>query len=457
MSESKSVTKGINSSGSNQVGNSSLIVKSNYLVNARYSYTPLEMKIIYLMARQIKPGDDAFQTYHLSIREFQRDCNLSGNSLHEYMVKVIKRLMGKVIEVRDENNNVELFPLVTYSKHRAKEGTINLTFVPQMQPHLLDLKERFTSFYDANVLALNSQYSMRIYELLKQYEVIGKRKITVEKLRHMLMLEDKYGSYNLFKRKVIEKARNDLDKHCDISFTYQEFKTGRKITSIEFRIHRVRVKSDTPKIAEQEDNTIEAALANMGITKGQIKKYLKDEQRDEKQLWSLIEETKRRFEMGKVKNPTAYLVRLIENDANVKSSFVQQEEVKKEKVIQTPIVKKAALQKETKLIESLQAAFIEVRKQYLKEIIGEFSPKDWEDFELMIGDSKYATFARKIKKNGKLDKIAAEGSLLMTFFLDNRIRSEHEHFMDWAYRQHGYQLEKQGDAYRIVGSQKSLF
>lgn len=452
MSESKSTTI-----GSNPVGNNSLIVKSNYLVNARYSYTPLEMKIVYLMARQIKPGDDAFQTYHLSIREFQRDCNLSGNSLHEYMVKVIKRLMGKVIEVRDENNNVELFPLVTYSKHQSQEGTISLTFVPQMQPHLLDLKERFTSFYDANVLALNSQYSMRIYELLKQYEVIGKRKITVEKLRHMLMLEDKYESYNLFKRKVIEKAQKDLDKHCDISFTFQEFKTGRKITSLEFKIHRVRVKSDTPKIAEKEDNSIETALANMGITKGQIKKYLKDEQRDERQLWSLIEETKRRYDMGKVKNPTAYLVRLIENDANVAPAFVQKETEKKERVKQKPIDKKAERQKETKLIENLQNAFKEVRKRYKKEMIAEFTNQDWADFELMIGDSKYATLTRKIRKNGKLDKEAAEDSILMTFFLDNRIQAEHEHFIDWAYKQHGYQLEKQGDAYRIAGSQKSLF
>lgn len=437
------------------VGNNSLIVKSNYLVNARYSYTPLEMKIVYLMARQIKPGDDAFQTYHLNIREFQRDCNLSGNSLHEYMVKVIKRLMGKVIEVRDENNNVELFPLVTYSKHRSQEGTIALTFVPQMQPHLLDLKERFTSFYDANVLALNSQYSMRIYELLKQYETIGKRKITVDRLRHILMLEDKYESYNLFKRKVIEKARKDLDKHCDIGFTYQEFKTGRKITSIEFKIHKRRVKADTPKIEEQGEYTIEAALYDMGITKAQIKKYLQDEKREEKQLWDLINETKRRYEKGKVNNPTAYLVRLIENDANVKPKFEKKEAAKKAK----PAVENSnQIQKQqVQLVEKLQDAFQEVRKQYLKDTIEEFTEQDWKNFEAMISDSKYATFARKIKKNGVLNKKAATNSVLMTFFLDNKIQSEHEHFVDWAYRQHGYQLEKHGDTYRIVGSQQRLF
>ncbi len=445
---------------STAVGNNSLIVKSNYLVNARYSYTPLEMKIVYLMARQIKPGDDAFQTYHLNIREFQRDCNLSGNSLHEYMVKVIKRLMGKVIEVRDENNNVELFPLVTYSKHRSQEGTIALTFVPQMQPHLLDLKERFTSFYDANVLALNSQYSMRIYELLKQYETIGKRKITVERLRHILMLEDKYESYNLFKRKVIEKARKDLDKHCDIGFTYQEFKTGRKITSIEFKIHKRRVKADTPKIEDQGEYTIEAALYDMGITKAQIKKYLQDEKRDEKQLWDLIAETKRRYEKGSVQNPTAYLVRLIENDANVKPKFVKKEVEKKvnaTKAAQEKSSQENNLKRQEQLVEKLQDAFQKVRKQYLKDTIEEFTEQDWKDFEVMISDSKYATFARKIKKNGVLNRKAAANSVLMTFFLDNKIQPEHKHFVDWAYRQHGYQLEKQGDAYRIVGSQQRLF
>ena len=432
--------------GKTNSANSSLIVKSNYLVNARYSYTPLEMKIVYLMVRQIKPGDDVFTTYHLNIREFQRDCNLSGNSLHEYMVKVLKRLMSKVIEVRDENNNVELFPLITYSKHRSQEGTIALTFVPQMQPHLLDLKERFTSFYDANVLALNSQYSMRIYEMLKQYETIGKRKITVDDMRHMLMLENKYESYNLFKRKVIEKARKDLDKHCDIGFTYQEFKTGRKITSIEFYIHKRRVKEDTPKIDEQT-GTLELELLDMGITQAQVNKYLYDEKKDEKKLRELIDETKRRYEMGKVKNPAAYLVRLIETDASVKPKFVQEEEQKKATKTKTekPVSKAQDEKRQSQLIDKLLAAFKDVRKQYIKEQIAEFNEKDWDDFGRMIADSKYASLARKIRKNGEVNRKSAENSVLMTIFLSNRTLPEQDHFIEWANQQHGYQLEAKGD------------
>ncbi|MEM1136181.1 MAG: replication initiation protein, partial [Bacteroidota bacterium] len=302
----------------------------------------------------------------------------------------------------------------------------------------------------------NSQYSMRIYELLKQYEFIGKRKIGVEKLRHMLMLENKYESYNLFKRKVIEKARLDLDKNCDIGFTYQEFKTGRKITSIEFLIHKRRVKSDTPKIEEKPD-TIENALLEMGITKSQVKKYLHEEQREERLLRDLIAETKRRYEAGKVKNPAAYLVRLIESGASVKSSFVKREEQKKEVKAEKQSDKATNSKKEIRLIEKLQKAFQEVRKNYIKALIADFAESDWEEFAVMINDSKYGTFARKIVKDGVVNRKAAANSVLMMIFLSNRLRSEHKHFIEWAYQKHGYQLERQGDTYRIVGSQASLF
>jgi plasmid replication initiation protein len=44
-----------------------------------------------------------------------------------------------------------------------------------MKPHLLSLQSHFTMYDPKYILGLSSTYSIRIYELLKQYEKIRKR------------------------------------------------------------------------------------------------------------------------------------------------------------------------------------------------------------------------------------------------------------------------------------------
>lgn len=53
-------------------------------------------------------------------------------------------------------------------------------------PYLLQLKERFTRYELKNILYFKNKYSIRIYELLKQYEKIGKREINIKELRGYL-------------------------------------------------------------------------------------------------------------------------------------------------------------------------------------------------------------------------------------------------------------------------------
>ncbi len=108
-----------------------------------------------------------------------------------------------------------------------------------MKPFLLRLKERFTTYKLNNVMKLRSIYSIRIYELLKQYQSIGKRTITIESLRKMLGIEpDEYKTYNNLKRKVIMVAHKEVNEKTDICFDYKEIKLSRKVNEIEFIVQK---------------------------------------------------------------------------------------------------------------------------------------------------------------------------------------------------------------------------
>jgi plasmid replication initiation protein len=113
---------------------------------------------------------------------------------------------------------------------------IGISFHPRMKPYLLQLNNKFTMYDVRNILKLPSAYSIRIYELLKQYENIGKRKLKVEELKDILGIENEYPLYANFKQRVINKAQKDMKEHTDIMFTFEEIKSGRSITDIIFFI-----------------------------------------------------------------------------------------------------------------------------------------------------------------------------------------------------------------------------
>ena len=65
---------------------------------------------------------------------------------------------------------------------------MDLSFHPDLKPYLLMIKEGYTKHYLAAVLNLNSSYAVRIYVLIKQYEKIGSRTVTVDEFREMLQI-----------------------------------------------------------------------------------------------------------------------------------------------------------------------------------------------------------------------------------------------------------------------------
>ena len=144
-------------------------------------------------------------------------------------------------------------------------------------PYLLELKEQFTTYYLANIMSLKSTYSIRIFELLKQYEKLGKRKIELENLRQLVgtteidqngeIIKEDYPLYGHFKSRVILTAQKELKQKTDILFNFKEIKQGRKVIAIEFEI------LENTKNKKKIQNTID--YEQMSITIIQLQQEFK--------------------------------------------------------------------------------------------------------------------------------------------------------------------------------------
>lgn len=108
-------------------------------------------------------------------------------------------------------------------------------------PLMFDFKSRYFTYQLWNALDLKSSNQLRMYEILKQYEKIGVREISLSDLRGLLGIEkEEYPRWSDFKRRVIDSCQQALLESTDIKFTYEPIKKGRggKIIALKFTIEK---------------------------------------------------------------------------------------------------------------------------------------------------------------------------------------------------------------------------
>jgi hypothetical protein len=157
--------------------------------------------------------------------------------LEQTLLSLKEKNLRIVYENEDRKKVILNVNWLSSSKYVEGSGCVELRFDPNMKPFLLQLKNRFTNYRLSNVVQLKSQFSIRLYELLKQYEKIGKRAFGIYDLRSILGVdEDQYQQYTDFRKRVILTAQSELKEKTDICFTFKETRVSRKVDLITFFI-----------------------------------------------------------------------------------------------------------------------------------------------------------------------------------------------------------------------------
>ena len=242
-----------------------LVAQSNDLIEARHNnpLTVREQKIILAMVSEIQPDDEDFKEYRISLKNFNEMLGLKGKTKYSEIKEIVKSLMGKTIEIPRKNKGWLLANWVSSAEYIDGEGVIELTFPPKLKPYLLQLKE-YTSYRLSNILALNSTYSIRLYELMKKWEFLGAWEYPLEELRGKLGVEEgTYPKYSNFKIRVLSRAVEEVNEKTDFHIRMQEIKKGRSVERIKFIIKHKPKK--------------EIELLEVKNKPGQLKKQIKNE------------------------------------------------------------------------------------------------------------------------------------------------------------------------------------
>lgn len=211
------------------------IVKQDYqLVNAKYKLSTAEIRFVMVALTQLENDDTEFTEYEIKVSELEEKLQAEQNETR--LKQFAKKLLSKPLEVPTEDGFIiaNWFADIEYIKGQAK---FKVSFSKKLKPYLLELKKRYVSYNLKNILPLTSSYSVRIYQMLKEYEKLKIRYIKVDELMDILQVPNSYKLYSKFKQGILQVAEKELAEHTDICFTFEEEKEGRKVDRLILRIY----------------------------------------------------------------------------------------------------------------------------------------------------------------------------------------------------------------------------
>lgn len=290
-----------------------LVVKSNSLIEASMKFTANEYKLITYLAGKIKKDDREFRTFEISIQELNKYCfGIEGTKTYNYMKNQYARALSKKdITIKKGAGSIiyNWFTVVDTSVR----GTLSICFSTELKDFLMQTENNFTSYRLSNILNLKTFYSIRLYELLKQYKKIGKREISLEDLRFILGLDkDQYKISRDFRKFIIEKSINYINKNTDIEVTFSESKIGRVTKGIKFyisskknldrEISEIRKKMETVIGENVSYDILKKTISKYNLTKEKIFYYLDN--------WSS-------YNYKSKENPVGFLLKCVINNESI--------------------------------------------------------------------------------------------------------------------------------------------
>jgi plasmid replication initiation protein len=282
------------------------IVSSNDLIRAKYSYTLWEKRVFLYMISRLRRDQKEFPMMRMYVRDLMRFFDTRSNDDYRVIRSIPESISKKPFYVpyqtKDGEKRWAFLNVISIGtqpdENEAGENAyIELKFNLELMPHLLELKEKFTRYNIRNITELQSVYSIRIFEFLKENEY--KRdgfETSVEDLKDMLFMNAKdnegrelYPLYADFKKRVLLKAQEDLAKFCDITFEFDERKIGKKVVSLYFRTRQNRPQSPpsveaTPKAKNGDGlalfNDLLPKIKELGISESVLRLLLETQSVD---------------------------------------------------------------------------------------------------------------------------------------------------------------------------------
>lgn len=212
-----------------------LVVKHNDLIQkAKYNLSCNQQKFVAYLISLIKPTDKELKPYEISIADFCAMCGIDKTYFYTDFREMVDNMDNKSFWIETEE---KVFKFRWFSEVEVIKGSgmVRIRLNSNLTKYLIDLRKNFTPYELYNILAFKSKYSIRLYEEFKSYAYQKNIEIDLEELKESLEATH-YTNFKDFRKRVLERAIEEINEYTDLSVDYELRKRGRKIVAIDFHI-----------------------------------------------------------------------------------------------------------------------------------------------------------------------------------------------------------------------------
>jgi len=225
------------------INENSLVEKSRFLLGMKApNYELGELKILDTYLARINARDPNTQAVTFTKEEYE---SLMGfvDSRPETLRKRTEGLLGKVVTIPLEDGKKGWRKLTLFTKAECIQDeyggyVVNLNCNPELQPIFFNIENAgYLRYRLKNILPLTSKHSMLLYLYVKDNVFRTPFSIDLKELRKLIGATQKsYDSFKEFRRRVLDKAIEEVNEKTDIIVSYERKTRGRLTVGLVFEV-----------------------------------------------------------------------------------------------------------------------------------------------------------------------------------------------------------------------------
>lgn len=249
-----------------------LVVKDNSLINASYTLSLVEQRLILLAiieARETGKGIDTETFLEIHAQHYADRFHVDVKNTYAMLSETVMTLFNRQVTymtVDKQRNKPEkrVIRWVSGISYVEGAGIVKLRFAPEIVPLITRLEKNFT-WYELMQVANLNLYATRLYELLVCWRSTGKTPIIeINDFRSKLgLLDQEYKLMHNFKSRVLEPAIKQINENTDITVKVEQHKTGRSITGFSFKFKPKPQAKNDRAIGQGRDHNTADMFAKM--------------------------------------------------------------------------------------------------------------------------------------------------------------------------------------------------
>ena len=245
--KSKAITKAL----VKKKAEKAIVAQDNRFIYAKYDMNTNEMKFfMWIVAQMNSQMDSLFKECNIPLSEIFNVLQWKDGRNKEIDYRYIRNMCNSMLKktyiedfrLKDEETMKEInvyqgFTLFKFIRYQEGQGYITYQLNDCLMEYMLQLERNFTQLKFKDIQRMKSAYSIRIYNMLlaeiKQNR--KKLKLNLAALQNILEVPNSLNEWFNFNKKVLAQATKDINTKSDLMlFEIIPYKTGRKITEIEF-------------------------------------------------------------------------------------------------------------------------------------------------------------------------------------------------------------------------------